>query len=1182
MSQQNIDFGAFPDDPSADPIRSAFQKVQNNFNQLFSASTVTGAVTSVNKTPGAGVTVNQSTGNVVISANIACLQVRTSTLSMGRGANGNTSATITQSAQELVIDLPSTIQNVTNIELTGNANIAKNVSANNASITNNLNALGYANVGNLNSNEGVFTGNISAANASLGNLVVANYVSGTLITPIQPNITSVGILDSLTVIGNVTATNFIGNFSGNISGNITASGANTQVLFNDDGSVNASSGFTFDKLTGNVVISGGVRAGNGSGGNITGANLISANYFVGAGNGLSNIQAANINGVVANANYATTAGTATTATNATTAGTVTTNAQPNITSVGTLTGLTSNGTVNLSNASNVTLGSISNLHISGGSANYVLKTDGAGNLSWGEGGSSANIANGTSNVAISSSGGNITAGVNGTPNVVVISSSSLTVAGNVNAQYFNGNFAGNISGNLVIPGSNTGVVFNDAGNANSSAAFTFDKTSNTVTIAGNVTTGAGAGGNITGADRISANFFIGAGNSLSNIQGANVTGVVANANYANTAGNVGTLATLNVTGNTTSGNVKANSIMTIGNIPIYSQGSNGLSFNENFNAGGNLQTAYHFTTGANRTSAIFTMAVSGNFTVGYGTQGSSTNSQFVTWSEFGNTSFEWRKNVGLVPANLSSGTLLASISNTGNMYVSGSFAASGITSNNDINFTNASNVSLGSVANLKITGGSANYVLKTDGAGNLSWVAQGGGTGNGIANGTSNIQITTANGNITAGVGGNANVMTVTSNAVVIEGELQTGTGTGGNISGADYIIANYFTGTLTTNAQPNITSIGTLTGLTSNGTINFTNSSNVSLGNVANIKISGGSANYVLKTDGAGNLSWVAQGGGTGTGISNGTSNIQIATANGNITAGVSGNANVLVITGTGLNVSGSVQTGTGSGGNISGANNITANFFIGAGNGLSNIQGANVSGAVANANYATTTGTVTTAAQPNITSVGTLTSLGVNGNITAVNVTANTGIFTGNAAGLTNIPAANINGTVSSASTAVTVTASAQPNITSVGTLSNLSVSGNVSVAGNIQTGTGTGGDIVGVNAITANTFISSKYMLRSVGTGISANGSAQGDATSLSKEINVVSTVSTGQGVVLPTAQAGMVLYITNISANSLNVYPASGGAINNLSANAAFTQSAGSTITFVAPTSTQWYTVSSTYA
>jgi len=92
-----------------------------------------------------------------------------------------------------------------------------------------------------------------------------------------------------------------------------------------------------------------------------------ANYFIGNGSRLTGLPAGNIVGQVANALVA---------------GTVYTNAQPNITSVGTLTGLTSNGVINFTNTSNVTLGSVANLHISGGTSNYVMKTDGTGNLAW--------------------------------------------------------------------------------------------------------------------------------------------------------------------------------------------------------------------------------------------------------------------------------------------------------------------------------------------------------------------------------------------------------------------------------------------------------------------------------------------------------------------------------------------------------------------------------------------------------------------------------------------------------------------------------------------------------------------------------------------------------------------------------------------------------------------------------
>lgn len=47
------------------------------------------------------------------------------------------------------------------------------------------------------------------------------------------------------------------------------------------------------------------------------------------------------------------------------------------------------------------------------------------------------------------------------------------------------------------------------------------------------------------------------------------------------------------------------------------------------------------------------------------------------------------------------------------------------------------------------------------------------------------------------------------------------------------------------------LTTVGTLTSLTVNGT--------ATLGAVGNVKITGGTANYVLKTDGTGNLSWTA-----------------------------------------------------------------------------------------------------------------------------------------------------------------------------------------------------------------------------------------------------------------------------------------------------------------------------------
>lgn len=144
--------------------------------------------------------------------------------------------------------------------------------------------------------------------------------------------------------------------------------------------------------------------------------------------------------------------------------------------------------------------------------------------------------------------------------------------------------------------------------------------------------------------------------------------------------------------------------------------------------------------------------------------------------------------------------------------------------------------------------------------------------------------------------------------------------------------------------------------------------------------------------------------------------SNININT-NGNITstANISGNyliGNGVYITGlTGsqygnANVALYLASGTNSS-NIITTGNVTGTTFIGSGAGLTSIAGANVTGTVANATYATSAGSATTAttatsatsattagtvtgnAQANITSVGTLTSLSVSGNITNGNIT-------------------------------------------------------------------------------------------------------------------------------------------------------------------------------------------------
>lgn len=227
-------------------------------------------------------------------------------------------------------------------------------------------------------------------------------------------------------------------------------------------------------------------------------------------------------------------------------------------------------------------------------------------------------------------------------------------------------------------------------------------------------------------------------------------------------------------------------------------------------------------------------------------------------------------------------------------------------------------VTLSDVSNLTILGGINGYFLQTDGTGNLTWAAGGGG-GNGSPGG-SNTQVQFNDNGLFGGVSSFS--FNQTTNTLFVSTANVTDLNATGNINGGTFygnadglysIPSANITGavpvanTVSNNAQPNITSVGTLTSLavtgnvTSNaviignaittngvlqigsagnlvsaGNVNFTTAPVVSLGPVSNVRITGGTAGYVLGTDGLGNLSWVAGGGGGGNGTPGGA-NTQI-----------------------------------------------------------------------------------------------------------------------------------------------------------------------------------------------------------------------------------------------------------------------------------------------------------------
>jgi len=91
------------------------------------------------------------------------------------------------------------------------------------------------------------------------------------------------------------------------------------------------------------------------------------------------------------------------------------------------------------------------------------------------------------------------------------------------------------------------------------------------------------------------------------------------------------------------------------------------------------------------------------------------------------------------------------------------------------------------------------------------------------------------------------------------------------------------------------------------------------------------------------------------------------------------------------------------------------------------------------------------------------------------------------------------------------------------------------------------------------------------------VAAGNNTQALAVALTGEINVIGTSSAtaSTGVRLPAGvYAGDSVIVYNAGANSTAVYPATGGVINALSANAALTRTTGQRAMFVATSPSNW--------
>ena len=870
------------------------------------------------------------------------------------------------------------------------------------------------------------TGNITSENANLGNLVTANYVSGTLVTSSQPNITSVGTLTSV-----------------NVSGNVTSS------------------------------------------------------YFIGNGSTLTSITGSNVSGQVGNALVA---------------GTVYTNAQPNITSVGTLVSANISGNVviggNLSVDGNIVYTNVETLAIedpvieqgNGANNNPLTSNDNKDRgsllhyyttkpvdafMGWDN--SSAEFAFG-SNVSMSGDIATFNEYGNIRARYFLGNGSQLTgIIGNANYAAYAGNVINTSQPNISSVGTLTSLTVSGlvtattggikVGNLqDTSGTNTIQLTNSDIIVTGNIIAGGGGTGNVT------ATYFIGNGSQL--------TGVVGSANYAAYAGNVtnasqpnitsvGTLSNLSVTGTFTKDNK---------NVPTYTSSTS---------------------TPTNPTVGDQWYDQTNDITYQYIYDGAS-----YYWVDISSGYID--SNVNAVASTL---VLRDANANIYGNYLVGS----------GLEVTGTSN--LGSISNVKITGGSSGYVIQTDGTGNLSFVNAG---STGIAGSNTQVQFNDG-GSFGASSGF---TFDKTSNSLSVSGNTTStyfiGNGsaltsiTGGNVSGqvGNALVA----GTVYTSAQPNITSVGTLTSLTVSGDASISGNLTVQ-----------GNTNYVNVDSFTVEDPIIEQGGGpnnapltTNDGKDRGSLLHYYTTSPVNAFMGWD-NSNGEFAFGSNVSVLNEVVT-------FNSLGNVRANYFLGNASSLSGINASNISSGTigssilgnstvyigttgialnrtsgsqtltgisidGSASSATTAGTVTTNAQPNITSVGTLASLSVTANVSAGNVLTNNllyangvawnlngtysnsnvaaylptfngnvsaNYFIGNGSTLTNITGSNVIGQVGNALVAGTVYSNAQPNITSVGTLTSLDVSGNANVNGILYANTIVGPSSANVT-ITAGAFVS-----------------------------------------------------------------------------------------------------------
>ena len=484
-----------------------------------------------------------------------------------------------------------------------------------------------------------------------------------------------------------------------------------------------------------------------------------------------------------------------------------------------------------------------------------------------------------------------------------------------------------------------------------------------VISANTVTASTHSGGLISVTGNITGNYFIGNGSQLTGVSTGTPTQIVS--------------GTSNVSVISSGGNVSVG-VGGTGNIAVFA--TTGEYVTGVVSASGNIVSAANVTGGNILTggliSATGTLSVTGATTLGTASTGN------------------------LSAGNVTTGGIVSAAGNVTGGNLSGTNIAGTLTTAAQTNIT-----SVGTLGSLAVTANVTGGNILTGG---LVSAAS-------TITGTSHLgSVVSVTGNITGGNISTAGLLTASNNLIVNSPSPQA--------EGGQLILAwanTTVTGQANSTWNIDVDGTNNLRAFYQNAAgatsvlLSASPSSNIlSFPSTAGISVSGNvnaGTNYFI---GNGSQLTGISGGGGGTSISSGTSNVNVVSSGGNVTVGVGGTSNVAVFATTGEYVTGLLSvSGNITGGNLSGTNIV---------------------------------GTLTTAAQTNITSVGTLSSLAVTANVTGGNL-----LTGGLISAASTVTGTSFLGTVTSVTGNVTAA-----NVIITGTAA--AGSGVLIVSGNIQTST------------------------------------------------------------------------------------------------------------------------------